>query len=176
MASKWVGDSLGKQGVYDAHIMLNGYPFLDSKEEFVYTTVAADCMSPKRNEAPLDVMTQDSMTVDEIENLLKATNHNGYPIIISRESQYLVGFVLRKDLLIALDSAKRSTEVYENTKVVFNGTPSMVPSPINGPQPLNLQRIVDFAPITVTDQTKMETIIDMFRKLGLRQVLVTHNG
>jgi len=28
----------------------------------------------------------------------------------------------------------------------------------------------------VTDQTPMETVIDMFRKLGLRQTLVTRNG
>lgn len=27
MAAKWVGDSLAKQGVYDAHIALNGYPY-----------------------------------------------------------------------------------------------------------------------------------------------------
>jgi len=32
------------------------------------------------------------------------------------------------------------------------------------------------APTTVIDQTPMETVIDMFRKLGLRQVLVTQNG
>ena len=31
MASKWVGDALGRHGIYDAHIMLNGYPFLDIK-------------------------------------------------------------------------------------------------------------------------------------------------
>lgn len=30
--------------------------------------------------------------------------------------------------------------------------------------------------MTVTDQTPMETVIDMFRKLGLRHVLVTKNG
>lgn len=41
---------------------------------------------------------------------------------------------------------------------------------------LNLTRILDMAPITVTDQTPMETVVDMFRKLGLRQTLVTHNG
>ncbi|EPB65956.1 hypothetical protein ANCCEY_14960, partial [Ancylostoma ceylanicum] len=35
---------------------------------------------------------------------------------------------------------------------------------------------VAIAPMTVTDQTPMETVIDMFRKLGLRQVLVTKNG
>ena len=31
MASKWVGDALGREGIYDAHIGLNGYPFLDGK-------------------------------------------------------------------------------------------------------------------------------------------------
>jgi H+/Cl- antiporter ClcA len=31
MAAKWVGDALGKAGIYDAHIDLNGYPFLDCK-------------------------------------------------------------------------------------------------------------------------------------------------
>lgn len=47
MASKWVGDALGRQGVYDAHINLNGYPFLDSKEEYAHTALAADVMQPK---------------------------------------------------------------------------------------------------------------------------------
>ena len=47
MASKWVGDALGRQGIYDAHIELNGYPFLDSKEEFAHTSLAADVMQPK---------------------------------------------------------------------------------------------------------------------------------
>ncbi|KAI1286739.1 H(+)/Cl(-) exchange transporter 3 [Halotydeus destructor] len=178
MSAKWVGDALGKQGIYDAHIMLNGYPFLDSKEEFTYTTLAADCMRPKKNEPPLVVITQDSMTVDDLDILLKTSNHNGYPVIVSKESQYLVGFVLRKDLGIALTNAKRTSELYENTMVMFSGAQEAASSPGLGssPLPLSLKRIVDFAPITITDQTPMETVVDMFRKLGLRQVLVTHNG
>lgn len=47
MASKWVGDALGKEGVYDAHIGLNGYPFLDAKEEMAHSAFAADVMQPK---------------------------------------------------------------------------------------------------------------------------------
>ena len=75
MASKWVGDALGRMGIYDAHIDLNGYPFLDCKvgsdisndddidilvtvqDEFGHTTLAADVMQPQRNE-PLAVITQ----------------------------------------------------------------------------------------------------------------------
>jgi len=32
---------------YDAHIHLNGYPYLDAKEEFTHTTLAADVMRPR---------------------------------------------------------------------------------------------------------------------------------
>ncbi|XP_023942845.1 H(+)/Cl(-) exchange transporter 5 isoform X2 [Bicyclus anynana] len=168
MASKWVGDALGRQGIYDAHIALNGYPFLDSKDEFQHTSLAADVMQPKRNES-LAVITQDSMTVDDVETLLKETEHNGYPVVVSKESQYLVGFVLRRDLNLAIANARRTLDgITGQTVVVFAGpaTPGTLP----------LNRILDMAPITVTDQTPMETVVDMFRKLGLRQTLVTHNG
>ncbi len=57
MTSKWVGDALGRAGIYDAHITLNGYPFLDIKDEFDHPTVAADVMQPQSNE-PLSVFTQ----------------------------------------------------------------------------------------------------------------------
>ncbi|XP_049885114.1 H(+)/Cl(-) exchange transporter 5 isoform X2 [Pectinophora gossypiella] len=173
MASKWVGDALGRQGIYDAHIALNGYPFLDSKDEFQHTSLAADVMQPKRNET-LAVITQDSMTVDDVETLLKETEHNGYPVVVSKESQYLVGFVLRRDLNLAIANARRTIEGLTGQSLVwFSGTGNPPPGP---PPCLPLNRILDMAPITVTDQTPMETVVDMFRKLGLRQTLVTHNG
>lgn len=62
----------------------------------------------RRNET-LNVITQDSMTVDDIETLLKETEHNGYPVVVSRENQYLVGFVLRRDLNLALGKCAVNT-------------------------------------------------------------------
>ena len=32
------------------------------------------------------------------------------------------------------------------------------------------------SPFQIADQTPMETVVEMFRKMGLRQVLVAHNG
>ncbi|ESO94097.1 hypothetical protein LOTGIDRAFT_145169 [Lottia gigantea] len=182
MTSKWIGDALGREGIYDAHIGLNGYPYLDSKEEFTHTTIAADVMRPRcwryglevRNDPPLSVLTQDSMTIDEIESILKSTEHNGFPVVVSPESQYLVGFVLRRDLNLAITNALKNQEgIVSNSLVVFinQSTPNL-----NGPQSLKLRKILDLAPITITDHTPMETVVEMFRKLGLRQTLVTHNG
>lgn len=127
----------------------------------------------RRNET-LSVITQDSMTVDDVESLLKETEHNGYPVVVSRESQYLVGFVLRRDLNLATANARRMVDgICGQSLVLFtSGNP---PQTI-GPPPLKLKKILDMAPITITDQTPMETVVDMFRKLGLRQTLVTHNG
>lgn len=120
------------------------------------------------------VITEDSMTVDDIEALLKETEHNGYPVVVSKESQYLVGFVLRRDLNLAIANAKRMVDgICGQSLVMFTGGN---PPQTLGPPPLKLKKILDMAPITITDQTPMETVVDMFRKLGLRQTLVTHNG
>ena len=71
-------------------------------------------------------------------------------------------------------NSKRTQEGLRGDSVALF-TPSIT-TPWQGPPPLKLRRVLDLAPITVTDHTPMETVIDMFRKLGLRQVLVTHNG
>ncbi|XP_022654154.1 H(+)/Cl(-) exchange transporter 5-like isoform X2 [Varroa destructor] len=172
MAAKWVADALGKEGIYDAHINLNGYPFLDVKEEFEHTTIAQDAMQPRRGENKLTCITQDGTTVQEIE-LLRTTGHNGFPVVVSDDNPCLVGFVLRRDLNIALATLSTQDGVTSGSRVLFT---SVAPVPWSGPPPLKLTRILDLAPVTVTDHTPMETVIDMFRKLGLRQTLVTRNG
>lgn len=114
------------------------------------------------------------MTVEDVENLLKETEHNGFPVIVSKESQYLVGFVLRRDLNLAIANAKRMMEgITRMSPVIFTSGSNLQ---VHAPAPLKLKKILDMAPITITDQTPMETVVDMFRKLGLRQTLITHNG
>ena len=58
------------------------------------------------NEPPLCVLTQEGMNLNQIETMLKETTYTGYPVIVSRESQYLVGYVLRRDLQIAISKEK----------------------------------------------------------------------
>ncbi|CAH1797441.1 unnamed protein product [Owenia fusiformis] len=176
MASKWIGDAMGKRGIYDAHIDLNGYPFLDSKDEFTHTSIAADVMRPRRNDPPLCVLTQDSMVVEDVEAILRDTEYNSFPVVVSKESQYLVGLVLRKDLSLALASARQTPDGVVSNSVLYFTNSVPVTTVVGGPSPLKLRKILDLAPITITDQTPVETVVEMFRKLGLRQTLVTHNG
>lgn len=64
------------------------------------------------------------MTVDDIVNLLKETEHNGYPVVVSKESQYLVGFVLRRDLNLAIGMKFKTNKnvirfVTKKTNLIF---------------------------------------------------------
>ncbi|CAJ0944882.1 unnamed protein product [Ranitomeya imitator] len=102
VTSKWVADAFGKEGIYDAHIHLNGYPFLDVKDEFTHRTLATDVMRPRRGEPPLSVLTQDNMTVEDVETLIKDTDYNGFPVVVSRDSERLIGFAQRRELIIAI--------------------------------------------------------------------------
>ena len=38
MIAKWVADAFGEHGIYDRHIILNNYPFLDTKSKYHYST------------------------------------------------------------------------------------------------------------------------------------------
>ncbi|MFH4979986.1 hypothetical protein AB6A40_006695 [Gnathostoma spinigerum] len=175
MFAKWVGDAIYKLGIYDSHIDLNGYPFLDNKGEYPYSTVAVQVMKPGPGGGPLRVLTQDSMSVGDIETLLRETDYNGFPIVVSKENHYLVGFYTRRDLQLALHTA-RKTQAYIVTNSIVYFTNNVPERKDGEPAPLRLRKLIDLAPMTITDQTPMETVIDMFRKLGLRQVLVTRSG
>ncbi|XP_069504766.1 H(+)/Cl(-) exchange transporter 5 isoform X2 [Ambystoma mexicanum] len=175
MTSKWVADAIGREGIYDAHIRLNGYPFLEAKEEFTHKTLAMDVMRPRRNDPVLTVLTQDSLTVENVEAIISETPYSGYPIVVSQASQRLVGFVLRRDLIISIENARKKQEgVVSASSVYFSEHSPSLPS--SSPPCLKLRGIMDLSPFTVTDQTPMEIVVDIFRKLGLRQCLVTHNA
>ncbi|KAH9286646.1 H(+)/Cl(-) exchange transporter 3 [Echinococcus granulosus] len=176
MVSKWTGDRLTNGSIYEEHIRLNKYPYLSSREELTHTSIAADVMQPKSQTSPLLVVTQNSMTVGDIEYLLSSSTFKGFPVVVSEESQYLVGWITRRDLTRALEQEKLyNPDVATESMVYFTDSNSAgdfgLPANV-----ANLSAIVDLSPITVTDQTPMETVLDFFRKLGLRQVLVTKNG
>eukprot|EP00794_Sanderia_malayensis_P007395 gene7395-8215_t len=176
MTSKWVGDAIIKGGIYDGHINLNGYPYLDNKEEFTHTTCAFDVMQPRRGAEPLRCLASTGLTLGDIENLLDETAFNGFPIIVDESSQIMRGYIARRDVKIVLKHIRGKDEnIVSASPVYFGKHPPGYLSP-DGPPPVSLRHIVDECPFTVTDVTPMETVVEMFRKLGLRQVLVVHHG
>ncbi|TGZ68542.1 hypothetical protein CRM22_004216 [Opisthorchis felineus] len=176
MVSKWTGDRLTNGSIYEEHIRLNGYPYLCGHDELEHTWIAADVMQPSDPDSPLLVLTQIGMTVKDLETLLSLSDVKGFPVVVSQHSLYLVGWVTRRDLRWTLDRERQlDTNIVEDSPVYFVSSTDVAPDDSDFPQ-LNLHSIVDLSPTTVTDQTPMDTVLDYFRKLGLRQILVTHNG
>ena len=57
----------------------------------------------RKDDPPLVVFTQEGMNLGEILSIMK--NHeelNGYPIVVSKESQNLLGYILKRDLKLAI--------------------------------------------------------------------------
>lgn len=78
-------------------------------------------------------------------------------------------------ILVNVETARQKQDgVVSNSVVYFTEDAPQLPA--SNPQPLKLRRILNLSPFTVTDHTPMETVVDIFRKLGLRQCLVTRSG
>nr|KAF6491890.1 chloride voltage-gated channel 4 [Molossus molossus] len=113
--------------------------------------------------------------VEDVETLIKETDYNGFPVVVSRDSERLIGFAQRRELILAIKNARQRQEgIVSNSIMYFTEEPPELPA--NSPQPLKLRRVLNLSPFTVTDHTPMETVVDIFRKLGLRQCLVTRSG
>ena len=70
-------------------------------------------MRPRRSDPPLAVLTQDDLTVEDLQAVINDTSYNGFPVIVSKESQRLVGFALRRDITIAIGNGGRGGEEEE---------------------------------------------------------------
>lgn len=111
-----VGDAFDKNGVYDRHIRLNGYPFLENKDPFEHKTILRDVMSPPAasNEAPVFIE-RDTCTLGDIgidssfaygkctvslatESLLESSQHSGFPIVLSAQDMRVQGYISRRDI------------------------------------------------------------------------------
>nr|CAG8435974.1 10549_t:CDS:10 [Entrophospora candida] len=156
MISKWVGDAFNKEGIYDGWIRMNEYPFLDSKEEYIYNTLASQVMTKVED---LLVIVSAGYTLNSLETILNDTNYKGFPVVHSSD-----------DLLL-------------NEKAKKQGISSSCPCYFSNNLPiLDSSEFVDFrpwmdqTPITVSHKFPMEMVIELFRKMGLRYVLVTKNG
>lgn len=139
------------QGIYDAHIQMNNYPFLDNKGEYPFSTSASQVMRPGVNSAELKVVYNGHHTVGELESLLREFSFSGFPVVVGPDSMLILGFCPRRDLDLALRNARRThSHVTTNSKVYFTANvPESAHSDTNA-APLRLRKVMDLAPITVS--------------------------
>lgn len=182
--TKAVSERLGKGGIADRMIWFNGFPFLDNKEDHTFGVPVSQTMTANPNCLPAT-----GLTVTEIETILASSHFQGFPIIEDLTSKILIGYIGRTELRYALDRAKRETLVSARAKCTFTRKPDI---PLTATTPsasipsltfddmdsasVDLSKFVDPTPLTVHPRLPLETVMELFKKLGPRVILVEHRG
>ncbi|KAG0134262.1 chloride channel [Tuber indicum] len=185
--TKAVSDSFGKAGIADRMIWFNGFPFLDNKEDHSFGVPVSHVMNQE-----LIVLPSTGMTIREAETILESTEFQGFPIVQDRNSKLLIGYINRTELKYGIDRAKRERAIPPTSRCYFlsvDQTQTPASSVVmtvsssggagqlsSGSLSLDFSRFVDPTPLTVHPRLPLETVMEIFKKVGPRVVLVEHRG
>jgi chloride channel 3/4/5 len=186
---KGVSERFGKGGIADRMIFFNGFPFLDNKEDHTFGVPVSQTMTVHPTALPAS-----GLTISDVERVFSETKYQGFPIVEDAESKVLIGYIGRTELRYALDRAKRDQLASPHALCHFSPTPipgSAAPRSSTTSAPavsfddmdetsasmtVDFSKFVDPTPISVHPRLPLETVMEVFKKLGPRVILVEHRG
>lgn len=184
--TKAVGDRFGKGGIADRMIWFNGFPFLDNKEDHSFGVPVSHVMTSN-----MTILPASGFTVKATETLLKESTFSGFPVVEDPKSKILLGYIGRTELRYAIDRTNREGLLSPNAKCLFTPQESLaVQTPLSampsvtfddiaessGIQTVDFSRFVDPTPIAVHPRLPLETVMELFKKMGPRVILVEYRG
>lgn len=168
-------------------IWFNGFPFLDNKEEHTFGVPVSHVMIKDVTSLP-----SSGMSLTALETVLAQSRYQGFPVVEDRAMKILVGYIGRTELQYAVTRAKTEGFISPNAQCLFTPpsstaahTPSiMVASPVtldvtepsSGPQRVDFSRFIDPTPLTVHPRLPLETVMELFKKMGPRVILIEYRG
>lgn len=180
--TKVVSELFGKGGIADRMIWFNGFPFLDKKEDHTFGVPVSQVMTSEVIALPTT-----GLSMKNIEHMLKEDKYQGFPIVEDASSKFLVGYIGRTELRYAIDRVKRDRSISPSAKCFFS--PSATLNPITPPasaasitfegmasSSVDFSRFIDATPVTVHPRLPLETVMELFRKIGPRVILIEYHG
>ena len=183
--TKAVSELFGKGGIADRMIWFSGMPFLDNKEEHNFGVPVSQVMHTSVVSLPVR-----GLKLTDVEQLVADDKYQGFPIVEDSDSKILVGYIGKTELRYAIERLKRERTVNPSSDCIFTLRPSLVPNtPVTPMTPhvgvhmdsdastsLDFSRYVDATPMTVHPRLPLETVIELFRKIGPRVILIEYHG
>ncbi|KAJ9669509.1 glycerol ethanol, ferric requiring protein [Coniosporium apollinis] len=184
--TKAVGERFGKGGIADRAIWFNGFPFLDNKEEHIFGVPVSQVMTTNVTSLP-----SSGLELRYVEKIMTENIYQGYPIVESHQSKTLVGYIGRTELRYAIDRAKRDQMVPQNAKCYFTPPtvrPATTPSATvpavtfdtiaatSAQMAVDFSRFIDPTPLSVHPRLPLETVMEVFKKMGPRVILIEYRG
>ncbi|EIE83483.1 hypothetical protein RO3G_08188 [Rhizopus delemar RA 99-880] len=154
MVTRAVNDWFKSGGIADRYIRLNGYPILDGDEQ-VFGVPVSHVMQTN-----MTVMTAADMTFMDIETILKTTDFQGFPVA---HNETICRFTpdTNEEPEILTNFESDDEEDYH-----LRGSSEV----------MDFGMYMDQTPITVHPKLYLETVMDMFKQLGPRVVLLEERG
>ena len=167
-------------------IWFNGFPFLDNKEEHTFGVPVSQVMIKDVTSLP-----SSGIQFRVLETLMSQSKFQGFPIVEDRTSRILIGYIGRTELRYAIDRAKNDGFISPNAKCLFSQpssrefqTPSTAAPAVtfdaiefsSGQQSIDFSRFIDPTPLAVHPRSPLETVMDLFKKMGPRVILIEYRG
>lgn len=177
LAAKMVCTLTGVEGIYDMHINIKRYPFLDSKHHVSHNVAARVIMRPPRVFIP-----EMGTTVGFLRQLLKDTAYYGFPIVRREADMILTGNIVRKELDQAILRSLEDSRVSNDTMVSFKGEFDISDKEhfrrisSSNEVVLNFAGFRDRFLCQVAPETPISDVYDCFSSLGVRMCFVTRHG
>jgi chloride channel 3/4/5 len=191
--TKAVSERFGRGGIADRMIWFNGFPFLDNKEEHVFGVPVSHTMTTSPTALPAT-----GLTLADVDRTLRDTTYQGFPIIDDPETRTLLGYIGRTELRYALDRAVRDQQAFPRARCIFSpaaaeddAVPRSATTPLSASLPavsfddipstagamcVDFSKFIDPTPLSVHPRLPLETVMELFKKLGPRVILVEHRG
>ncbi|KAJ4164929.1 hypothetical protein LMH87_006582 [Akanthomyces muscarius] len=180
--TKAVSELFGKGGIADRMIWFNGFPFLDNKEDHNFGVPVSRVMRSSVVSLPVS-----GLTLSEVEQLLVDDKYQGFPIVTDNNSRTLVGYIGRTELRYAIDRIRRERPMSPSARCLFTPPPpansaTTITSTVTvnvesmSSTSLDFGRYVDATPVTAHPRLPLETVMELFRKIGPRVILIEYHG
>ncbi|KAJ1733005.1 hypothetical protein LPJ61_001768, partial [Coemansia biformis] len=173
--SKSVADAFGKDGYFEGVINLHGYPFLSKDQEYVLQGSSDELMVRASEVA---VLSAHGETLQSVGAMLDRCSYSGFPIVRSRATMALAGYISRSDLSMVAQRAAASSMYSGSSPCCFArlGGAGAAAEPAHASHAVDFRPWVDAAPITISHSTDLNLVAETFRQLGVRYVLVAHHA
>lgn len=168
MLSKWVADGFSKIGIYESWININEYPYLGNENEDVVPDVyASQVMTPVDELATLTAV---GHTISSLQEFLATHPFRGFPVV-AESRNLLLGYITRAELTYALKAATSQRSLPPSAEVYLIHQPAADPTTT-----LDLRPWMDQMPITLNSRSTLALTVDMFLKLGIKNMLFSDQG
>ncbi|PFH60277.1 hypothetical protein XA68_11197 [Ophiocordyceps unilateralis] len=176
--TKAVSNWFGKGGIADRMIWFSGYPYLDNKEEHNFGVPVSQVMRNSVVSLPVN-----GLDVGQVEQLLSDDKYQGFPVVEDSKSKILAGYIGRPELRYGIDRIRRERTIDPGVRCVFappaelNRHPATTSTDAAATMaPLDFSSYVDTTPVRVHPRLPLETVMELFRKIGPRVILIEYHG